>query len=242
MLAIKSHGKRYPDFPLPLSGGVVRIACPEKEEYVSSAAFSDAVNIIDVWKQPFGVGLAIQALTMRPGTFWEPRASANIVGRWWSNDGILTGFLHGDAWVTPTSANKPEQEDISDWEDIGNKYDDISKLVLRYLDEAIYYFRRGRPNTFRQMIYAHRTPDTEDFTWLTVDDLWALREQCKRMKTGTWTRMRRWLMRQQLTDRLRRVLGGRPGRLLENQRRTKDNREFRRIRTDRRKGGDSAAT
>lgn len=242
-MAIDVQAAIFPDFPLPLAGGVVRVACPSKGEYVSSAAFSDDSSLADAWERPYGIGLAVELLTLRPNTIPGHRSmTTNIVGRWWPNDGILTGYRYGGRWATSESANKPEREITTDWFEMGKKYRDISKIVLRYLDETKYRFRRPKPNTFRQMIYALRTPDTDDFRWLTVDDMWALREQCKRMKTGTWTRMRRWLMRRRLADVVRRALGGRPGRLLKNQRRARDSRAYRRVSTDRKKGGSNAGT
>ncbi len=238
VMTIEVHAAKFPDFPLPFAGGVVRVACPEKEEYVSSAAFSDDSTLANVWARPYGIGLAAELLTLRPNTMPGHKSiTINIVGRWWPNGGILTGYKYGGRWETSESGNKLVRTFTTDWAEMGKKYDDISKIVLRYLDEANYHFRRPKPKTFRQMIYAHQTPETDDFRWLTVNDVWALREQCKRMKTGTWTRMRRWLMRQRLADTVRRALGGRPGRLLKNQRRARDSRAYRRVRTDRKKGG-----
>jgi len=233
-LALKLHGTTYPDFPLPFEGGVVRIACPEKSEYISSAAFSRDVTLSDSWAQPFGVGVALQMLTTDPGMMTWPTTTTHVVGRWCPNNGIVTA-LKGNAVFKSDRPKYP-------WEDIGQSCDDISKLVLRHLDEARYMFRQARPSTFRRMIQAHRTHKSDDYKWLTVDDLWALREQCKRMKWGTWTAMRKWLMRQQLADPVRRALGGRPGRLLHNQRRKRDQREYRRIKTDRKKGGKRATS
>jgi len=236
-LAIQVNAVAHPDFPLPLSGGIVRVACLEKEEYISSAAFSDAGTPLDVWSQPYGLGMALQLLTMHKLPLWTPRASPDIVGRWWPNKGILTGFRGVAAYTSDDSG-----DELYDWDKIGRSCRDISKLYLRFLDAGQYHFRRPWPATFRRMVYAQRTPITDDFNWLTIDDLWALREQCKRMRAGTWTRMRQWLRRQQLPDALRRALGGRVGRLLQNQRRTKGSREYRGVRFTRKKGGRHATT
>ena len=99
---------------------------------------------------------------------------------------------------------------------------------------------RPWPATFRKMIYEQQMPDTSDFTWLTIENVRILRGQCVHMRSGSWTKMRLWLMRQQLSDKVRRALGGRPGRLLKNQRRAKDSREYRGVRTTRKKGGKHA--
>lgn len=229
-VAIREHIRAYSDFPMPLAGGVVRIACPSKEEYVSSAVATSSTRLLDVWSAPFGLGMITQILFSHPRTLPAAYRMTQIIpGRWWPNRDIMIG-VQGQGQHDDLSEGRL----ATDWERM-NAYTDISKLVLRYID-AHFRFRRLRPKTFRQMIFAHRIPPLEDFTWLTIDDAWALREQCKRMRWGTWPRMRRWLLRRQLAEPVRRALGGRPGRSLAMRKRNIDTRAFRRVQTNRKRG------
>ena len=233
---LDAYAAACPEYPHPYGDGLVRIWCPSKREFVDSAAFGCDSSLPDVWGQKIGIPAVMMLLTSAEGSYhrhkrgYTPPAD-EFVGRW-HGECVKTAWTHGPIYYD-VSGKK-----TTDWKQCAADTD-ISRLILTYLDAQWQPLRRLEPDRLKEIIYSLRYPDTDDFTWLNVRDMWALRMLCRRRKVGTWTRLRSWLMRQKLTDEVRRALGGRPGRLLHNQRRKqslRDGRNARRVKTTR-KGG-----
>lgn len=213
-------------FPVPFGDGLVRVVCPSMKEFISSSAFGCDSTIADIARPPFGgMFFALQLLLNAVDNSLAP--SGSFRGRWRDHPiwiaqlgvhGYRTVKNIGRAWRTPwLAADAPE-------------YKDISLQVLDEITTPLPYLRDTE--VFRRMVYMCRQPRTDDLRWLTVKDLWKLREQSKRGGSGFWSKMRAWLLRQRLSDEAREALGGRVGGRSSGRRRH-DQRALRRVRTDR---------
>lgn len=239
----QDYAAAYPNYPHPYGNGLVRIWCQELGEFIDSAAFGKNLSLPDVWAQRTGIPMVMMLLTSMPGTYHASNyphipiseiAMDPVVGRWYDKK-IITAFKGEPAYYTP-GGDQP-----TNWLECA-KAVDISREVLEYLDTAWGGSRSPIPYHLKDMVYSLRHPETDDFTWLTVDDMWTLRNLCRRRMIGTWTKLRKWLMRQKLTDDVRRALGGRPGRLLDNQKckqSLRHSRKLRRVKTTRKGKSDA---
>jgi hypothetical protein len=164
-------------------------------------------------------------LTMSKGTLQRRLRNREIIGRWYGNS-VLTCYRYAD---------RSQREELwyNDFDYAVKKYTDISKMVMVFVHNELPGLAayKQTPNDFRKIIADVCQPQVTDYTWMQRCHLWALRMACYKQPAGTWTRMRAWLLRRKLSNAARVALGGRPGRLSENQ--SADDRQFRRVHTDR---------
>jgi len=217
-------------FPIrPYLGSIIAIS-PEKKEYINGAAFWRHDIIADAWRGPFNMGGALMLLTADPGTLSGRVKDNNIIGRWYGNR-VTTAWRY-------TKLQPRNGEHSNDWLDaVRNNHKDISWDVKMFMNVQLTGLTpyAKTPNDFRRIINAMFQPLITDYTWMDDGHLWALRDACEQMPKGTWKKMREWLLRQKLSDEARLALGGRPGRLAENQT-PAENRKFRKVNIERTEG------
>jgi len=195
-------GTTYKGYPEHLEFSHVRFWCPDKYEYIQSSAFGVDTSYSADGGQPAGIATAMTLLTRleHPTSYHN---TGLVLGRW-HNCRVIAATAYGH-----TYREDPDTEPLSDWDRSSSLGADISSIVAHHMDVNCDPIRKLRPKRFRQLIYSMYTPETTDFKWLTVCKIRGLRDMCLGQKAGTWTKMRSWLLRQQLNNEVRRALGGR---------------------------------
>ena len=156
----------------------------------------------------------------------EDEMTYSIAGRWHGMK-LISGWQYGTR-----NFAYAEGKAINAYTHIGHTCKDISHEVCAEMEHNWPTFMRADGAAdFRDLVAAVHPAPGDNFTHVTVDNLWQLREHCKRLGRPVWTRLRRWLLRRKLTDVARLALGGRPQRRKRRQLPTQ--RLLRRIKTDR---------
>jgi len=219
---LQDYERRHPRYPCPPGDGAYRVACTDKEEYLSSSRFATGQGILCHPYTATSGMLTPLMLLLLP----EDELTYSITGRWHGMK-LMSGWQHGTrnyGYVNGKAVNI--------YTHIGHTCKDISHEVCTEMERNWPTFMRvDGAVDFRNLVATVQPTPGNDFTHVTVDNLWQLRERCKRLGKPTWTRLRQWLLRRKLTNIARRALGGRPQR--RKRKLQAGGRALRRIKTDR---------
>jgi len=196
----------HPNFPWCFGLESVRVVCPPLKEKITPAPFNSRLALCDAHIGRFNMGAGLMVLTLTEGEFGQARD--DFLGRWHGRP-IQTVYRWG--WGGGVSHTK--------WKE-SSEYRDISKDLVLHMRSVHPGFTGSSapcPETYRRIIAESVPPNvSEDYSWLSVDDVLQIRRSCTAYRTGMWEKLRAWLMRRQLSDEVRLAMGGRPGRLRVN--------------------------